>query len=555
MASNFALDLLCGGSFVGHPDERSTPVLTQMPGRRDFLRGIALTGAAATAGGLLAGCSTGSSGSAGSTSTSTPAAAAKPKRGGNIKVGLAGGSSSDTLDPHQGLTYLDTGRFEALYQPLVKLNKQAEVEYVLAESITPNAALTEWTIKLRPGITFHSGKALTSADVVYTMNRIVSNDYSGTLFFGPVEIKGVKAVDKLTVSVPMTSAFGGFVDQLAGGWYYLYVVPSGFNGKTPDGTGPFAYQSFTPGQRSVFVRNKNYWKTGLPYVDTLTITDFSDNTAVQDALTTNVIQAAGQLDPPQMAALANTSGVKAVASHTGQFKPFTMRVDQAPFNDARVRQAMRLLVGRQQMIDSALDGFGVVASDVFAPYDADFNASLRRQQHIPQAKALLKQGGHENLTVTLTTSPIATATVALATVFKEQAAAAGVNVNIKQIDAGTFFGSNYLNWTFSQDYYSYAPYLNQVAQSFLGSSSPFNETHSNSQHYANLYSEANATASASKRKEIQYEMQQLDFQQGAYIIPTFMDTLDAYTDKISGFHTAKVGESLSGWDFEHFWFV
>ncbi len=537
---------------MGHSDERSTPLLTGMPGRRDFLRGIALTGVAATAGGLLAGCSTGSKGS---TSTSTPASAGKPKRGGNLKVGLSGGSTSDTLDPHQGLTYLDTGRFEALYQPLVKLNSEAKVEYVLAESITPNANLTQWTIKLRPGVTFHSGKSLTSADVVYTMNRIVSNSYSGTLFFGPVDIKGVKAVDKLTLTVPMKTPFGSFVDQLAGGWYYLYVVPTGFNGKTPDGTGPFAYQSFTPGQRSVFVRNKNYWKTGLPYVDTLTITDFSDNTAVQDALTTNVIQAAGQLDPPQMAALANTAGVKAVASHTGQFKPFTMRIDQAPFNDTRVRQAFRLLVGRQQMIDSALDGFGVVASDVFAPYDADFNASLRRQQDIPQAKALLKQAGHENLTVTLTTSPIATATVALATVFKEQAAAAGVNVNIKQIDAGTFFGSNYLNWTFSQDYYSYAPYLNQVAQSFLGASSPFNETHSDNAQYAHLYQQANATTSASTRKEILHEMQQMDFQQGAYIIPTFMDTLDAYTDKIAGFHTAKVGESLSGWDFEHFWFV
>src|ERR1700760_4930080 len=179
MASNFGLDLLCGGSFVGHPDERSTPVLTQMPGRRDFLRGIALTGAAATAGGLLAGCSSGSSGTKGAKSATSPANAGKPQRGGNIKVGLAGGSTSDTLDPHQGLTYLDTGRFEALYQPLVKLNKQAKVEYVLAESITPNAALTQWTIKLRPGVTFHSGKTLTAADVVYTINRIVSNGYSG----------------------------------------------------------------------------------------------------------------------------------------------------------------------------------------------------------------------------------------------------------------------------------------------------------------------------------------------------------------------------------------
>ena len=412
---------------MGRSDERSAPALRELPGRREFLRGIAVTGVVATSSGLLAACTSDSK-----STTTNPAAAAKPKRGGNLKIGLAGGSSSDTLDPHQGLTYLDTGRFEALYQPLVKLNKSAKVEYVLAESITPNAALTQWTIKLRPGVTFHSGKTLTSADVVYTINRIVSNSYSGTLFFGPVDIKGVKAVDKLTVTVPMTSPFGSFVDQLAGGWYYLYVVPAGFDGKTFDGTGPFAYQSFTPGQRSVFVRNKNYWKPGLPYADTLTITDFSDNTAVQDALTTNVIQAAGQLDPPQIASLANTAGVKAVASHTGQFKPFTMRVDQAPFNDNNVRQAFRLLVGRQQLIDSALDGFGVVANDVFSPYDPGFDSSLHRQQDIPQAKSLLKKAGKENMTVTLTTSAIATGMVAMATVLAEQAAAAGVTVKINR---------------------------------------------------------------------------------------------------------------------------
>ena len=334
----------------------------------------------------------------------------------------------------------------------------------------------------------------------------------------------------------MTSPFGSFVDQLAGGWYYLYVVPTGFNGKTSDGTGPFAYQSFTPGQRSVFVRNKNYWKHGLPYADTLTIIDFSDNAAVQDALVTNVIQAAGQLDPPQMPALANTSGVRPVASRTGQFKPFTMRIDQAPFSDVNVRQALRLLVDRQQLINSALDGFGVVASDVFAPYDPDFDKSLHRQQDIPQAKFLLKKAGQENLTVTLTTSAVATGMVAMATVLAEQAAAAGVTIKTHTVDPGTFFGDNYLSWTFSQDYYSYAPYLNQVAQSFLGSSSPFNETHSNNPHYDSLYRQANATSQSVHAPGRSCTRCSNSISARApYIIPTFMDTLDAYTDKIAGY--------------------
>jgi peptide/nickel transport system substrate-binding protein len=283
--------------------------------------------------------------------------------------------------------------------------------------------------------------------------------------------------------------------------------------------------------------------------------DFSDNTAVQDALVTHAIQAAGQLDPPQIAALAKASGVRTVTSRTGQFKPFTMRVDQAPFHDPLVRQAMRLLVDRQQMINSALDGFGIVASDVFAPYDPDFDSSLHRQQDIKQAKFLLQKAGQEHLSVTLTTSAVATGTVAMATVLAEQASAAGVNVRLKQVDTGTFFGGNYLNWTFSQDYYSYAGYLAQAAQSFLGPASPFNETHLNDPPYNSLYDQANATADPSVRKQIEFEMQQIDFNQGAYIIPTFMDSLDAYTDKITGYTTSKVGESLSNWDFEHFSFV
>lgn len=540
---------------MGGSDEGVTRMPGEAPGmgRRDFLRGIAVTGAVTSAGGLLVAC--------GGSSTSSPSAAAssKPKRGGNLKIGLSGGSSSDTLDPHQGLTYMDTGRFEALYQPLVKLDSTAAIENVLAESITPhNGSLSEWIIKIRPGVTFHSGKDLTADDVVYTIQRIINNGFSGSHFFGPTDVKNVKALDKLTVQVPMTSPFGSFVDQLAGGWYYLYVVPTGFNGKKFDGTGPFVYQSFTPGQRSVFVRNKNYWKAGLPYIDTLTMIDFSDNAAVQDALVTGSIQAAGQLDPPQIPALANTSAVHPVASRTGQFKPFTMRIDQAPFTDVRVRQALRLLVDRQQLIDSALDGFGIVASDVFAPYDPDFDKSLHRQQDIPQAKSLLKKAGMESMTVQLTTSAVATGMVAMATVLAEQAAAAGVTIKIHQVDPGTFFGANYLSWTFSQDYYSYAPYLNQVAQSFLGSGSPFNETHSNNSHYISLYNQANATTNASARKQILYEMQQFDFNEGPYIIPTFMDTLDAYSKKIKGYSTANqraVGEPMSNWDMEHFWFV
>ncbi|HEX6934721.1 MAG TPA: ABC transporter substrate-binding protein [Streptosporangiaceae bacterium] len=532
------------------PDRAVQAALTSDPvGRRQFLRGLAATGALAGTGGFLAACSSGGSG----TPSTSPSAGGAPRRGGDLKVGLTGGSGSDTLDPHKGLTYLDTARAQSLYQPLLQLNTKAQTEFVLAEEISPHGSTSEWVIKLRSGITFHDGKPLTADDVIFTIRRIITGKLTGANSLGPIDVKNLKALDKHTVQVPMTSPYGSFLDQIAF-WYYLYVVPEGFDPKQPNGTGPFKYQSFTPGQRSVFVKNSGYWKSGLPYVDSVTIIDFSDSASLQNALTTGVIHGAGALEGPQITALKATSGVQTVVSHTGAITPFTMRVDQAPFNDVRVRQAMRLLVNRPQLINSALNGFATVGADVSSPYDPNYDTSLHREQDIAQARHLLKAAGQENLAVQLVTSPVATGTVAMATVLQQQAKAAGVTINLKTVDPTTFFGPNYLSWTFSQDFYNYSPYLAQVAQSLLPTS-PFNETHWHLPKYIDLYHQANATANADTRKQIEHEMQQIDFTQGGYIIPAFIDALDAYSTKITGYSAARVGQPLSDFDFEHYSFV
>jgi peptide/nickel transport system substrate-binding protein len=535
---------------VDRPDQSSTPRPGPEFGRRQFLRGIAAAGALAGGGSLLAACG----GSSAGATQHLDQASRTLRRGGNLKLGLTGGSSSDTLDPHKSLTYIDTSRLQSLYQPLVQLNAQAQVEYVLAQSITPHqGSLSEWVINLRPGVTWHDGKDFTASDVLFTFQRVYSNGFTGKFGLGPIDLANTKALDPHTVLVRLTKPFSSFAEQLAAFWYNLYIAPAGFNPAKPVGTGAFVYQSFTPGQRSVFTRNPHYWKSGLPYVDTLTIIDFSDNTTLQDALSTGVIQGAGALDGPQIASLATAGGIKTVVSHSGEIIPFTMRVDQAPFNDVKVRQAMRLLVDRPQMIDSALDGYGVVANDLFSPYDPDFDHSLVRpaQGDIQQAKFLLSKAGQEGLTVSLTTSAVATGTVAMATVLAAQAKAAGVTVRLSNVPAGTFFGPNYLKWPLAQDYYNYYPYLAQVAESML-KASPFNETHTDNARYTNLYNQANATASPSLRKEIIHEMQNYDFNEGGYIVPAFIDVLDAYSEKITGYTAGKVGQPLSNFDFEHF---
>jgi peptide/nickel transport system substrate-binding protein len=541
-------------STTPRPDRDIAADVAPRLGRRTFLRSTVLGAAALAGGGLLEACSS-------STSTSTsPGGNAAPKKGGNLRVGLTGGGSSDTLNPFfGGISAIGTARAQQLYQPLIQLANNAQLQYVLAEAIVPNGSTSNWHIKLRKGVTFHNGKPFGADDVIYTLRTILNpkKPLGGALVLSPVDVNGLKKVDNLTVEVPMKAPFGSFPAQLAAFWYFLYIAPDGWTQKdAPNGTGPFKYKSFTPGQQSVFVRNTNYWKAGLPHLDSVTIIDFQDPTAVQNALVSKAIDCTGQLTGTQMKILQNTSGITAVPSQTGAIEPFTMRTDVAPFKDVNVRQAFRYIINRPEFISKTLDGFGWVAHDVTSPYDPDFDSSLSREQDIGLARSLLKKAGFDNnLTVTLYTSlAVNSSALSMATLFKQQASAAGVTVNLNQVSPSSFFGPNYYTKVpFAQIYYNYSPYLSQVAQTFLPTS-PFQETHFNNPTYTKLYYEANKTLNASVRKEILYEMQRIDFTEGGYIIPCFVDSLDAYTSNLTGWQKGKVGEPLGNFPFEDFSF-
>jgi peptide/nickel transport system substrate-binding protein len=247
------------------------------------------------------------------------------------------------------------------------------------------------------------------------------------------------------------------------------------------------------------------------------------------------------------------SGKKAVISPGGGWNPFTMRVDMAPFTDARVRQAFRLMVDREKMNRLVFGGHGTLGNDVFAIWSNEYDHSLpQRQQDIAQAKSLLKAAGQDNLSIQLVTADIAQGVTNMAQLFAQDAAAAGVKVNLRQITVTEFYGPNYLKWQFAQDYWYYQPYLPQVQQATLPNS-PFNECHFNNPRYISLYNQALATLDDSKRVEIAHEMQMIDYNEGGYIIPVFPPVIDGYAPNVQGAVTSKTGSSFNLADFEHLW--
>jgi len=143
--------------------------------RRQVLRGALAGGAMLSAGSILAACGGGGGGSTsgGGAANSGGSSAAGVRSGGNLRVGASGGGAKDTIDAHVAVGDPDIARVFQLYEPLAIRNPAYELEMVLAESIEAGAQPDVWTVRLKPGITFHNGKPVTADDVLFSLRRIV----------------------------------------------------------------------------------------------------------------------------------------------------------------------------------------------------------------------------------------------------------------------------------------------------------------------------------------------------------------------------------------------
>jgi peptide/nickel transport system substrate-binding protein len=507
--------------------------------RDELLRRAAVGGAAILAGGALTGAA-------------DAALRAGPKRGGTFRVGVSGGSAKDIIDGQDIITQPDQARLVAGWETLVTFDSNFKLTFDgLAEELSPMRGRPDiWTIRVRPGIEFHNGKTLGAEDVIFSLQRMVNPKLAlfGGAALSSVDPKRIKKLDKRTVRLFLKRKDVTILDALA--QYVAGIVPAGYSptaiGKaSPNvGTGPYKLQSFTPGQQSVHVRNPNYWRSGQPYFDKVVIIDFPDDTARVNALLGGQLDAAASVPPAQVAVIAGHSGTKVLESPTAQWTPICMRVDTAPFTDVRVRQAMRLIADRPQMVQQALAGHGHVGNDLYAPFDEAFDHALpQRHQDIEQAKSLLKAAGQSGLTVDLQSTNGALGMNEGAQVFAQQAKAAGVNVNVKILDSGAFYGNQYLKWTFSTDFWGTRNYLSQVAAGSLPSS-PYNETHwpdAADKKFLTLYTEALQTVDRNKRFAIEHEMQKLEYDNGGYIVWGFSDFLDGYSKKLQGLKPGDKG--------------
>ena len=227
---------------------------------------------------------------------SRSAIAATPKKGGRLRIGLAGGSTTDVLNPelfNDVMVQMTT--MGLLRNPLVEQDYQGNAIPELAESWEAAAGAKRWVFKLRKGGEFHNGKTFDADDVIFSIYHHTRPEAKGILKSTLKQIKDIKKDDKYTIVIDLKAGNADFPYILAS--TRAAMMPNGTtNFSEGIGTGGYKLAEFEPGIRLFAKRNPNYWKTGRAHFDEIDILAIADTTARTTALKTGKVDAINRPD-------------------------------------------------------------------------------------------------------------------------------------------------------------------------------------------------------------------------------------------------------------------
>ncbi len=372
--------------------------------RRIFLAGVAAFSAA-----VLGGCATGSTPSQTTGAGTSAPAGASPSTAAGGAAGAAAGRGNTFILPVNGDPY----RWPfAPAIPNILFNKtlySSLIKYDL-DGVTPKPDLAEswssddgkvWTFKLRKDVKWHDGKPFTADDVKFTFDAMLDPKVNKTNIGILVTLKKTEVVDPYTVKLSFDEPLASLPVGLG---YLIFILPKHLLAnvdlnnateflKNPVGTGPFKFKEFVSGDHTTVVPNPDYYD-GKAKVDAVIFKQIPDlNTQVAQVMT-------GELDVafpevPQLDALKKSTNVDIKYTTPIQYFFIGFNNRKPLFKDKRVRQALAYAVDRKAIIDSILQGKGILATGPVNPaIKWAYNPNVKQYSYdADQAKKLLADAG------------------------------------------------------------------------------------------------------------------------------------------------------------------
>lgn len=335
---------------------------------------------------------------------------------------------------------------EFMYDSLLEWDENLVIQPAIAESYETPDELT-YIFHIRQGVLFHDGAEVKAADVKYSLDMAVTPPEPGAVvpFLG--NIAGVEVVDDYTVKVTMTKLDPTLPGVLA--WSnYTPIVPEGIYDRINVlsegiGTGPFKLTEYVQDDVIVYEANPDYWKPGVPCVSKLTLKSLTDEQSRVAALRSGEIDG-GTFTPDVVMTLEGDEELTVLRGLTSAPRVIHFNtVNDVPWRDARVRQAINLCVDRQMIIDNVYGGNAELTNAVPPGY-GDYPLPAERlaelyANDVEQAKALMAEAGFEDgFSVTLQAISAPREYTQIAEIVREQLKEINIDVTVEPLEIGTF---------------------------------------------------------------------------------------------------------------------
>jgi peptide/nickel transport system substrate-binding protein len=509
--------------------------------RRDMMRVLA-------AGGMLA------MGTTGMLAGATTAFADTPKKGGKIRAAYESSSTADTLDPAKGSTGADYIRFFMFYSGLAQFDASLTPQPALAESFTTSDAKV-WTLKLRKGVTFHDGKALAPADVVYSLMRHKNPATASKVKSVADQFDEVKASGPDEVQITLSSPNADLPAILA--TPQLVIIKDGTRDfSTAVGTGPYKVKTFKPGVSTVGTRNDNYWRLGKPYLDEVELIGIGDDSARVNALLSGDVHLISAVDPRATQRIAATPGYAIKETKSGLYTDLIMRRDNTLTGNPDFVQGMKYLFDREQIRTAVFRGYAVIGNDQpIPPGHRYYFAGLPQRPYDPdKAKFHLQKAGAVGLTLPpIYATSDANGSIEMAEMMQLSAQKIGVNLTVNRVPPDGYWSNHWMKHPLGFGSINPRPSADVLFTQFFKSDAPWNESGWKNPQFDQLLVAARSETDDAKRKQMYADMQTIVSNQGGIGIPSFISLLDGYDKRVKGLGSIPTG-GMMGFSFaENVW--
>jgi peptide/nickel transport system substrate-binding protein len=437
-----------------------------------------------------------------------------------------------------------------IYEGLVGRDKNAKIQPLLAESWKQIDDIT-WEFTLRQGVKFHDGTEFTADAVKATFDRLLDPNVGSPRAVVFEMVKEVKVVDQHTVQFILKEPFspllsilasheGGIISPKAIEKYGKEVI------NEPNGTGPFVFESWTPGQEVVFNKNEEYWGTGAK-VDKVVFKVVPEETTRISMIETGEAHIAEPLSVPMMETVEASSATEVYRSEGFGTEYIGFNVQKEPFDDVRVRKAVAHAVEMDSIIKGVFNNVGKQANSLLGSKVFGYHEALKAYEYnLNEAKRLLAEAGYPNGFEISFKTMDSKERINLAEVVQSQLKGIGIKTNIEILEYGTFveqvnngdsemFILSWRNATGDADYNQY----NLIHSSSHGAAG-------NTFFYSNdevdrLIEEARSETDAEERKALYAKAQEIEMEDALYIPVRVIENVAAISKDITGFSISPSG--------------